>query len=110
MNENNLPRTYNFPPELLAEWKTFHGSSTKDYSVSAAAAFLLYMVVEPALREKLRQLIYENDMKKARIEARKALRKIIVDGYIAGFVFSEEDRAILLQFAEQLRAGLSRKG
>jgi len=110
MNENNLPRTYNFPPELLAEWKRFHGSSTKDYSVSASAAFLLYMVVEPSVREELRRLAISEDMKKARIEARKVLRKAIVDAYIAGFVFSEEDRAILLQFAEQLRAGLSRKG
>jgi len=109
MLDKNIKRGFNFSPQLLAAWEEFHAPS-KDYSPSAAGAFLLWMVVEPSLREQLRKLAFTPDIKKARIEARKALRKTIVDAYIAGFVFSEEDRAILLQFAEQLRAGLSRKG
>ena len=104
-----LNRGYRLPAPLIAEWEDFH-SPSRNFSPSVAAAMLLYMIVEPSVREELRKLAMSEDMKKARIEARKVLRKTIVDAYIAGFVFSEEDRAILLQFAEQLRAGLSRKG
>ncbi len=97
MAKKNIKRGYNFSPELLDEWEKFHLPS-KDYSPSAAAAFLLYMVVEPALREALRKLACEKDIKKARLEARKLLRQTIIDAYLTGFVgmFSEEDRAILL--------------
>jgi len=103
MVKNILKRTYNFTPELLAEWKSFHGSSTKDFSASAGAAFLLYMVVEPALREKLRKLAYENDIKKARVEARKALRQIIIDGYWSGFVGNMSELDTLRDIEHHLR-------
>lgn len=98
MDKNFVKRGYNFSPELLEEWEKFHAPS-KDYSPSAAAAFLLYMIVEPALRESLRKLACEKDIKKARIKARKLLRKTIVDGYLTGFVgiYSEEDKKILLE-------------
>jgi len=98
MDKNFVKRGYNFSPELLEEWEKFHAPS-KDYSPSAAAAFLLYMIVEPALRESLRKLACEKDIKKARIKARKLLRKTIVDSYLTGFVgiYSEEDKKILLE-------------
>jgi len=98
MDKNFVKRGYNFSPELLEEWEKFHAPS-KDYSPSAAAAFLLYMIVEPALRESLRKLACEKDIKKARIKARKLLRKTIVDAYLTGFVgiYSEEDKKILLE-------------
>jgi alpha-amylase/alpha-mannosidase (GH57 family) len=98
MIENFIKRSYYFSPELLDEWEKFHAPS-KDYSPSAAAAFLIYMVLEPALREQLRKLAFQKDIKKARIEARKALRQNIIDAYMSGFVgiFSEEDRKILME-------------
>ena len=111
MAENFIKRGYNFGENLLKAWEEFHKPS-KDYSPSAAAAFLLYMVVEPALREKLRKLACEKDIKKAKIEARKDLRQTIIDAYWAGFVgdLSPEDRAILLEDAIRSEKKLSGKG
>ena len=110
MNKNFIKRGFNFSPELLDEWEKFHAPS-KDYSPSAAAAFLVYMVIEPSLRDALRKLACEKDIKKARIKARKLLRKTIIDAYWTGFVgtFSEEDRALLLEYGLQLEKGLSGK-
>lgn len=110
MNKEIIKRGYNFTPELLKEWETFH-SPSKDYSPSAAAAFLLYMVVEPALREKLRKLACQKNIKKARLEARKLLRETIVNAFLTGFVgiFSQEDRAILLESAIRVEKKLSGK-
>jgi len=109
MNDKNVKRSYNLPRKLLIEWEEFHKPSTKDYSPSAAAAFLLYMVVEPNLRETLRKLAQNQDIKKARIEARKQLRKTIIDAFLTGFVgdFSEEDRALLLEVAIRTEKKLS---
>jgi hypothetical protein len=110
MNEEFLKRGYNFPPKLLEAWAEFH-APTKDYSPSAAGAFLLYMVVEPALRESLRKLACENNVKKAKIEARKQLRETIVNAFLTGFVgdLSPEDRAILIERAVQAEKTLSGK-
>ena len=102
MGENILKRSYNFSPELLAEWEKFHAPS-KDYSPSAAAAFLLYMVVEPSLRESLRKLACKKNIKKARLEARKQLRETIADAYISGYIgmYSPEDQALLLEHVRE---------
>ena len=72
MNKKFIKRSYNFTPELLEQWAQFH-APRKDYSPSAAAAFLLYMVIEPAQREALRKLACEADIKKAMQEAKKLL-------------------------------------
>jgi len=105
-----IKRGYNFTPELLEEWEKFHAPS-KDYSPSAAAAFLLYMIVEPSLREKLRKLAFQKNIKKARIQARKDLREIMISAYLSGFVgrFSPEDQALLLEQAIQSEQKLSGK-
>ena len=110
MGNNFIKRGFNFSPELLAEWEQFHAPS-KDYSPSAAAAFLLYMIVEPPLREHLRKLACEKNMKKARMKARKLLRETIINAYWTGFVgtFSPEDKALLLEYAAKLQRGLSDK-
>jgi hypothetical protein len=98
MRKDFIKRGFNFSPELLDEWEKFHAPS-KDYSPSAAAAFLLYMVAEPALREELRKLAFSPNIKKARLQARKLLRETIMDAYWTGFVgmYSEEDKKILLE-------------
>ena len=98
MEQKFLKRGFNFTEELLAEWARFHAPS-KDYSPSAAAAFLLYMVIEPSLREALRKLALKKDISKARIEARKLLRETIINAYWTGFIGlqSDEDKKILLE-------------
>jgi len=110
MKKNLLKRGYNFTPELLNAWEEFH-SPSKDYTPSAAGAFLLYMVVEPALRESLRKLAFQKDIKRAKIEARRELRQTIIDAYLAGFLggLSDEDKAILFEDAIQSEKKLSDK-
>ena len=100
MTRKKVKRGFNFSPELLQAWEEFHAPS-KDYSPSAAAAFLLYMVVEPKVRERLRKLADTADMKRARTAARKILRQTIVDAYFSGFTFSDADREILREYAKQ---------
>lgn len=104
-----LPSEHTLPHQLLSEWQAFHAPVT-DYAPSIAGALLLYMIVEPQIREEMRKLAYSKNLKNARIEARKILRKVMTDGYITGWIgdHSEEDRAILLAAAEQLTKTLSR--
>lgn len=110
MKRKFIKRGFNFTKELLDEWEKFHAPS-KDYSPSAAAAFLAYMILEPALREGLRKLALEKDMAKARTEARKLLRETLISAYWSNFVgtFSEEDRRILLERAISIDKELSGK-
>lgn len=96
METEFIKRGYYFTPELLKEWEIFHLPS-KDYSPSAAASFLAYMVLEPEAREALRKLACQKDIKKAKVEARKIIRQNIVSAYIAGFVKTEEDKKILME-------------
>jgi len=59
MKQEIIKRSFYFPPELLDLWAEFHKPS-KDYSPSAAAAFLLYMACDPATREILRKEVFTN--------------------------------------------------
>jgi hypothetical protein len=72
-----IKRGYNFTKELIAEWERFH-CPFRDFSPSAGAAFLLYMVADPALHSKLKRLAVSADMKNAKIEARELLRKTVM--------------------------------
>ena len=98
MDVKVIKRSYNFPSELIKEWEFFHLPS-KDYSPSAAAAFLAYMVLEPQIREALRRLACQKDIKKARLDARKIIRETIADAYRSGHIgiHSPEDKQILLE-------------
>ena len=110
MSEKFIKRGYNFSEELLDAWEKFHAPS-KDYSPSAAAAFLEYMILEPAVREQLRKLACQENIESAKTEARKIIREAIVDSFLSGFVgiHSEEDRKILLDDALRTAKKLSRK-
>lgn len=81
------------------------------FYASVAAAMLLYMIVEPAVRESLRKLACKKDIKKARLEARKFLREAIANAYMTGYLgtFSEEDRTLAMESMRQLAESLSRK-
>jgi len=102
MSEKILKRSYNFPENLVKEWERFHFPS-KDFSPSASAAFLLYMVIDPAIREKLRKLAYDPDIKKAQEETIQILKKAITDSYLTGYLNSltVEKRTNLLEDAKK---------
>lgn len=107
MDKKIIKRSYNFSSELVEAWEKFH-SPSKEFSPSAAAAFLLYMVTEPAIREALRKFAYWDDIEKAKLEARKTLRETIVNSYLSGFIgiHSDEDKKILLEnYLKQTKEG-----
>jgi len=54
MEEKFIKRGYNFGENLLKVWENFHRPS-KDYSPSAAGAFLVWMTLPPEIREQARQ-------------------------------------------------------
>ena len=100
-----VKRGYYFTPELLNEWEIFHLPS-KDFSPSAAAAFLAYMVLEPQIRDTLRKLAFQKDVKKTRLEARKIIREVLADAYRSGYIgiHSPEDKQILIEgFSPQIQ-------
>jgi hypothetical protein len=72
-----------------------------EQSFDIKSVLLLYIVAEPELKDGLKKIITsEPNIEEARIEARKLLRKTIVNAWFQGFVFTEEDKKILLrQFA-----------
>lgn len=81
MNEkklNLIKRGYNFTEELLAEWEEFHKPS-KDFSPSAAGAFLVWMALPAALREKVRRLVSEPNVKKNLKTIERLLTEELVD-------------------------------
>jgi len=73
MCKNVRKRGYNFPIKLIELWEHFHRPS-KDYSPSAAAAFVLYMACNAQIREKLRKLAFE-DVDKAILLAKSIVKE-----------------------------------
>lgn len=61
MNKDYLKRGYYFPQNLLVAWERFHEPS-KDFSPSAAGAFLLWMALGPTTRDRLRQAACSDDI------------------------------------------------
>ena len=72
MAQQLIKRGYYFTPELLAAWQKFHAPS-RDYSPSAAAAFLLYMAVDAETRELARRLAVNKNIKSALKELRREI-------------------------------------
>lgn len=81
MGKKFLKRSYFFTPQLLKAWAEFHAPS-KDYSPSAAGAFLVWMALEPDIREKARQAALMSDTKKAIEKVKKMLSDSLVDAEI----------------------------
>lgn len=59
MSKDVTKRSYYFPNEVLKLWEEFHKPS-KDFSPSAAAAFLLYMACDAETREIIRKAAFKN--------------------------------------------------
>ena len=87
MDKNLLKRGYYFPEKLLEQWEKFHAPS-KDYSPSAAGAFLIWMALDSTLREKARQKALLPDLKKAIKQIQKALVDNITNAEIQKFLAS----------------------
>ncbi len=81
MDGNLSKRGYYLPQELLDAWAKFHAPS-RDYSPSAAGAFLVWMALEAELREKARRAAYSSNIEKAVAKVRKLLSQTLVDAEI----------------------------
>jgi len=55
-----VKRGYNFPAAIIKAWEELHLPS-KDFSPSAAAAFMIYLELSPEARERLRKLDYDGE-------------------------------------------------
>ncbi len=87
MNEKNVKKSFYITPQLAKEWEDFHKPS-KDFSPSAAAGMLLYMIADqPNLREQLRKLATKPDLRKAM----KKARQILVDAVLNAEILKEID-------------------
>ena len=102
--KNKIQKNYTLPIALSVEWDKFQGEGSKESSRNAAAALLIYMILEASTKEVARKYAYENDIENAKIEVRKALRSAIVDAYWSGFIgeLSDVDRLILMQQARDM--------
>jgi len=81
MDETFLKRGYYFTPQLLEAWAEFHAPS-KDYSPSAAGAFLIWMALEPDIREMARRAALSDNIKRAIVKVKKRLSDSLVDAEI----------------------------
>ena len=87
MDENFIKRGYYFPSKLLDEWEKFHAPS-KDYSPSAAGAFLIWMALDSAIREQARKGVLIPNLKKAIKDIQVALAENITNSEIQQFLDS----------------------
>lgn len=110
MDENFLKRGYNFSQELLDAWEEFHKPS-KDYSPSAAGAFLVWMALEPELREQARRMASEPNIKKSIREFRQLLTQSVVEKKKAQILdkLSPAQLELLVKTAEETTKRLARK-
>ncbi|MGB2809415.1 MAG: hypothetical protein WBC22_16865 [Sedimentisphaerales bacterium] len=74
MEEKFIKRGYYFPEKLLDEWKNFHAPG-KDYSPSAAGAFLVWMGLDSTIREEAKKKTLLPNLKKAVREVQKLLNE-----------------------------------
>ena len=104
MDGNLSKRGYYLPQELLDAWAKFH-SPSRDYSPSAAGAFLVWMALEAELREKARRAAYSSNIEKAIAKIKGLLSQSLIDAEIR----SELDRLISAK-KKKLLAGAKKAG
>ena len=81
MDDKYIKRGYYFPPKVLEAWEKFHAPS-KDYSPSAAGAFLVWMSLGPVEREQFRRAAFSANMENAIAKVRNALSQSFVDAQV----------------------------
>jgi len=87
MQEKNCKKSFYITPELAKEWEEFHKPS-KDYSPSAAAGMLFYLIADhPNLRESFRKLAADSNIK----SAKKKAKEILVDSILNAEILKEID-------------------
>jgi hypothetical protein len=92
MDKKLIKRGYNFSQEMIKEWENFHKPS-KDFSPSAAGAFLVWMILPPDIREMARKAAYEPNIKKSlsfiKKELAESLHKKSINRWIAGLSYEQ---------------------
>jgi len=107
MNEKNIKKSFYVTPELADAWEEFHKPS-KDYSPSAAAGMLFYLMADfPGIRESFRKLATEKDIKKSAQKARQLLIEAVVQSEITRYgkelgIPQSEFLAALMRAKEQI--------
>ena len=82
MMDESIKKGFYLSKQLDEEWKSFHYPS-KDYSPSAAAGMLMYLAADfPKLREALRKLAFQKDIRGAIKKARILLVNSVLDDLI----------------------------
>lgn len=99
-----LKRGYYFPKDLLKAWEKFHASS-KNYSPSAAGAFVAWMALGAAEREHIRKAVYSREIDTAVKEAKDLIGRAIIEAEIrtALKTMSKSERSKLLAFVGKSR-------
>ena len=110
MEEKFIKRGYYFPEKLLDEWKKFHAPG-KNYSPSAAGAFLVWMGLDSTIREEAKKKTLLPDLKKAVREVQKLLVDNITSTEIQTFLasLSPRHRQQILADAQQSKEKSSHK-
>lgn len=110
MEEKFIKRGYYFPEKLLDEWKNFHAPG-KDYSPSAAGAFLVWMGLDSTIREEAKKKTLLPNLKKAVSEVQELLVDKITNAEIQTFLasLSPKQRQQILTDAKLSKEKSSRK-
>ena len=108
MPDNRVKRGYLIPPELVGRWEHFHEPG-KDFSPSVAGAFLVWMALEPNVREQARKAAASNNIEKAVKEIRAVLSQSFVDAEVRRFLesLSAEQKSQVLADARRYRGKAS---
>ena len=108
MPDDRLKRGYLIPPALLDKWEKFHEPS-KDFSPSAAGAFLVWMTLDPDVREYARKAACFADIEKAVKEIKAVLSQSLVNTEVQRFLesLSAEQKAQVLSDARRYKGKAS---
>lgn len=110
MAQKFVKRGYNFSPALLDAWEKLHRPS-KDFSPSAAGAFLVWMALPPDIREEARYAACQSDISKAITKIKSLLVDKLTDAEIQKFLaeLSDDQKKLVFLAAKHTEEKLSRK-
>jgi len=108
MPDDRLKRGYLIPPVLLDKWEQFHEPS-KDFSPSVAGAFLVWMALDPDVREYARKAACFANAEKAIKEIKTVLSQSFVNAEVQHFLesLSAEQKAQILSDARRYKGKAS---